>query len=383
MIQQLDSDLSVLVITLNSGARSNRSLNEILSSDKHKNILITDLSLRKLSRVGQFFQILQVRRKLREYFRQMGRSILVVGDDWCPVERSAVAYAKEQGIPTVLIQDGALEANWLNWALARRRKQNLWIQLVRQVLRFGNLLPPLSRTNCDYLAVWGEYTRNEMIGRGVPSESIYVTGAPRFDEWVSRSRVQSSLQQKGKAKHQLLFVALLLSNFSVGISYEADCHTMESLEIFARSDPSWDVVVRPHPSEDPEDYQRLFKSMNLTRLKLEPSVPLSTALNDCDVLLTHFSTVGIEAMILGKPVLCLDVNDDLEAGLHIAYKVEKAVPVLNNLDGLSNWINKLLNDSTTQAELAQWREIFLAKYLGYADAASSARVARLLEGLFV
>jgi hypothetical protein len=376
---KLEPELHVYLILLNASDVSAGVLGELQQIQR---IRVVSIATGFPEQIDKVYQILALRRRLARYSHQFRQLVLVLGDDVCPVERSAIAFAKERGIPSLLIQDGILDdpESWMKWFSGRRQKQNLVTKLIRRLLRFGNLLPPptlFGTAGCNYLAVWGEYTRSTMLKCGVPSKSIVVTGAPRFDRLFSLTADQIRVRHNTRSKHQLLFASQLLSNLDLG-SYEADCRVMKSLDAFVRSNPSWDVVVRPHPSENLEEYHRLFRLMGLVHLRLEPGVPLYVALSNCDLLLTYFSTVAVEAMILDKPIVCLRVY-----GMSTpAYITEGAVLVIDDLSEFDHWADRLLNDSQTKGRFAQARQAFITKYLGYIDGAASMRVARLIKVCF-
>jgi hypothetical protein len=305
--------------------------------------------------------------------------VLVLGDDVCPVERAAIAFARKNGVKTLLIQDGILDDDdaWLQWVAQRRRQVDFATKLGRALLRSMDILPDLTLlglAGCHRLAVWGTYTKHVMVKHGVPEETINVTGSPRLDDLFSLARVQAARADHHKGGRTLLFASMLLGNMSLDSPAE-DSRVMQSLDTLARS--GWDVIVRPHPTEKPEDYRRLFESLHLTNLRLDIGRTVRDALVGCDFLLTYFSTIAVEALILGKPVFCLPMT----ALSQPAYIASGAVPVIDKIRDLSSWLNRLLNDRDFQLRLDSSRRQFINDYLGYTDAASSARVARLIETL--
>ena len=377
VINQLNPGLGISLIAWQPAASLTRVVDGV-ETTKRLHTQVADIFTRVPSSVGLFYQILEVRRKLMGYFRQSGRVVLVLGGDVCPVERSVISFAKRRGIPTVLIQDGLLN-DAQSWAqrLAARRRRGLAIQLARRLLHSWGLLPSLAMygaSECRRVAVWGEGTRDLMVEYGVLPEKIVVTGSPRFDRWFALARDRTSIQHNDKSKRRLLYAAWLLSHWKVG-SYAEDCRVIASLEALARHEPDWEIVVRPHPSEKIESYQHIFESLGVKHLKLDQKSSLLSALSDCALIMTYGSTVAIEGMILGKPVLCLPM-DPVQAPLYVR---EGAVVAVDSLDDLGDWIKAVLSDSKLQTELTQRRQAFISRHLGYTDGTSSSRVARLIE----
>ena len=65
-----------------------------------------------------------------------------------------------------------------------------------------------------------------------------------------------------------------------------------------------DIILRPSPFEDPKEFDFLEKSYP-NKIKVLPNQTLPEFLSEIDLLLTCWSTVGLEAIILNKPVISI------------------------------------------------------------------------------
>tara|TARA_B100001173_G_scaffold312488_1_gene334037 strand:+ start:8396 stop:9736 length:1341 start_codon:yes stop_codon:yes gene_type:complete len=65
-----------------------------------------------------------------------------------------------------------------------------------------------------------------------------------------------------------------------------------------------DIVLRPSPFEDPKEFDFL-KKLHQNKIQILPRQTLPEFLSEIDVLLTCWSTVGLEAIILDKPVISI------------------------------------------------------------------------------
>ncbi len=63
-----------------------------------------------------------------------------------------------------------------------------------------------------------------------------------------------------------------------------------------------EVLLRPHPSEEPERYRWLLSARGLN-VRLAPAGPFAAALDATDILISSTSSVAFEAASLGVPVL--------------------------------------------------------------------------------
>jgi UDP-N-acetylglucosamine 2-epimerase len=314
---------------------------------------------------------------LKKLTKKYGHSLLVVGDDICPVERSTIAYARKYSIQSLLIQDGILIDPKSGFEYSEKRRSNfLGRRLIRRILGLGRILPDLTAygaSNCDTFAVWGEGTRRMMIDFGIWPEKIVIVGSPRMDKWI-KMRQQRAPDLPDRSKCKILFTSLILSTIKFGTDDE-DRHVMGILDALAEKDPSLDIIVRPHPSEKTASYRRLFSEMNIKRLRIDRESSLQKVLLECDLILTYVSTVAVEGMILGKPVICLPI----EKSQTPIFSVEGAAVFLEELEKLQYWINALLHDDDIIREYKAKRREFLEKHVGILDGKSSHRAARLIE----
>lgn len=65
-----------------------------------------------------------------------------------------------------------------------------------------------------------------------------------------------------------------------------------------------DIILRPSPFEDPKEFDFL-KNLHPNKIQVLPSQTLPEFLSEIDVLLTCWSTVGLEAIVLNKPVISI------------------------------------------------------------------------------
>ena len=108
----------------------------------------------------------------------------------------------------------------------------------------------------------------------------------------------------------------------------------------------------------------VIKNYNLTNLIVS-----------CDCLITKYSTVGLEAMILEKPVICLNVNKD-----QIHYIVNKAAFELSNCNEMPSLIKQILeNPSLKSKEMKQFTEMYNYKNDGLATQRVYRTIIKLLK----
>lgn len=226
----------------------------------------------------------------REAYEQRGRQAFLpveilrrVFDDVKPdlilatnsprAERAAVLVAKERHIPAVVVVDlmPQSEVEWLRDP------------------GYGNAVCVLS-----------EGVKQRLVDAGRPESEVVVTGNAAFDELflMDEKAERADWRRKfgfGEGDRVLLFASQPDRHQYLGT-------TVGTQLVETGKDRGWHVVVRPHPNEqfDPGG--------------LPCGTPVSDrddslwgALAGCDACVVVSSSVGLQAAILGKPMVTLDI----------------------------------------------------------------------------
>jgi hypothetical protein len=142
------------------------------------------------------------------------------------------------------------------------------------------------------------------------------------------------------------------------------------------------LIVKPHPGHNPGPLERLIEQRSLSNVFYVPGAMLPYhAINAADVVLTKFSTLGLEGMRFGKPIV--SVMLDGEPRWRVIY--EDAVEYITALDDMTALLARLVERSADRATWIERRlsaqELFLAAYFcgesNPVTAASTAIAARL------
>lgn len=173
----------------------------------------------------------------------------------------------------------------------------------------------------DYLLVWGEESaRHAVEYHGFSDQQVFVTGAPHLDVYGAGALVESReafLSRRGidLAKRVILFAGTTVSY------WEDEPLQLRALSEAVASGELKDCVIwyRPHPRRAYRDVAPLrdlpgvYVDDQVIRQKTEGAASYSTRPDDllhyrslmdaCEGVITAFSTMIIEAALLGKPSL--------------------------------------------------------------------------------
>lgn len=218
---------------------------------------------------------------------------------------------------------------------------------------------PLSDTIC----VGGDYYKDMLIENGVPSEKIEVTGWPKFDGHAKSMRCGS---EKGESnRFTILFV-------TQGIDTKLNFDCIRAMSTYVSNTQGARLVVKPHPMEGFATYEELISEIENIVLK-KPTDDIAQLLNESDVVVLISSTVGIEAALMGKPIICLNIG-----GLGASIYLQTGIAIeVSQIDELAPGVVAALFDENAKKRLSEARERFIQDYaFGQGDAAK--RVAELI-----
>ena len=309
------------------------------------------IKYRELLKTGEF-DMEKLRYLFLMYFPEMIRYIeiinsmlsiekpklLVVMNEITTIGNIAVHIAKGKGIKTAWIQHGT-------------------------VGDASNFTP-----SCvDMLAVWGDAPKHAFIKKGVPEERIIITGSPQFDDLALRNIdfKEKELINLGVKPDKKVIVLATQSIPNIEQITEALSRAVKEI-------PKTQLVIKTHPSEYlTKKYLEIAgKHLDNTVLTKEYLYPL---LNRCDLLVISSSTVGMEAMILGKPVITVNFTGKPDL---MPYAEEKAAVGVYKEEDLLRTI-KLVLDKKSRKKLKV--KEFIYKRCYKMDGKASERIVEFIE----
>ena len=273
----------------------------------------------------------ELRREFREIITKIAPDFLLLGDDHPPLQIGLIQEARKKRIPSILIQEGPFNPWIIN-----KNQPNPYLKkidnsyVVRtnrnldQVMSFSTMFnkikvgmyssinkrirrsPPTSRGygygGADIFAVMSNQYKNLWIDGGVPSDTIRVTGQPRYDRLYQ-------LYEKKEINNLQKKTVLVLSQPLIKYCEYGKWSTEQVKKLFMIYDRAaeflkhkYQVNIRFHPSETLSDYP--WWSKEIKYLNIVPTQKdIYNEILQSDVIVTVFSTAGFEAILLGKPII--------------------------------------------------------------------------------
>jgi hypothetical protein len=165
----------------------------------------------------------------------------------------------------------------------------------------------------DLVCVLSDITKHNLVAMGVESNTIRITGNPATDTLAlhrESSNWRSSVLGIGADEPVVLWAdqtAYWRNNMTELHSRTTD-EISRDLSLLWRACKSSNahLLVRPHPSQPRSQFDGWIAAQGNDRVRLADHYDLYSLIRSVDVVATITSTVGVEAVMLGRPVLTVN-----------------------------------------------------------------------------
>ena len=243
--------------------------------------------------------------------------------------------------------------------------QHAMMQISEGHVKFGSFLSHLSYPlQSDMQLVWGDSAKN-FCSTKKSNKNVIAIGSPRHDKFFNHKKIS--------VKPVILFAPTGPSGISCKNStakkiIEFYDIIKETCKIISNI-PSKECIIKPHPSPTfSNDVIDIAKSVS-NKIKITFTSDILDLINQCEILITtNNSTIAVEAMMLGKPVISLQSED---WSLNEDIVVSNAILSITNTSQLKNLIDKILFDEKFKNELLNNSKVFLSKHFSNHGEASN------------
>jgi len=292
-------------------------------------------------------------------------ALLLVGEQGV-YGRCFLAAAQAHGVATVGVQHGIIAQD--------NRQYTHTAGTVAADGRFvGTTLCPIP----DATAVYGELFKRILVARGgYPERSVIVTGQPLYDS-LHNTR-DNGAEERIRRQFNIAsdrHIVVLATHTHRGFTLDQSRHLLGTVFEAVCEVPQAKLIVKLHPAEEPSLYRVVAKEKSvLEDVLIVRDVNLFDLLRGCTMLLTAHSTVGLEAMLFGKPVITVNVTGERDV---MPYAESGAAVEVRNAAELAHAIRTILGDNETARKLEEGRTRFLADSLRPLDGNAGRRIADL------
>ncbi len=274
-------------------------------------------------------------------------TLAIVSDETLPVlGRVALGAAQKQQIPTLTIQHGLL---------------------LDDPMYYG---PSVA----DCFAVWGTFSHDFLVAHGCPPEKLALVGSTRFNS-RDISLYPADLPALLNLPPETNIILFTSQPGGRDVSPQENKATFVALATAIAQLPKAHLLVKPHPAQTDFELANWQQACPNVPVSIRRDLPLHPIMLGASLNVTVFSTTGLEALWLDRPLLTINLTDrpDLipyaASGAAVAaYNAEDVLPAL-----------QLALDPIDQQKRAVARRKFVESYLGVQDGRALDRLVALIE----
>lgn len=267
--------------------------------------------------------------------------IIVTTGDRSDFVKIILSIGRNMGIPTLIVQHGAVEDH-----------------------------PVYGPIYADKMAVTGEAMKNVLIKRGVDPEQLVITGQPRYDNLFKKSfNKEKLLRELGISADKKIIVLT-----TQPVSNEENELLLSAVTAAMKELPEAELIIKLHPDEKHKWYQRVINNLNCKAVIVKDT-DIFELLNACEVMITLYSTTALEAMILDKPVITINLMNMPE---RMPYAESGAAIGVYRAEDIAPAVKRAMYDEETKKKLEAGRKKFVYEQAYLVDGKASRRVADLI-----
>jgi uncharacterized membrane protein len=214
-------------------------------------------------------------------------------------------------------------------------------------------------------ALWGDLSKTQALCYPTNTQDkILVTGSPRHDKFF--------LETKNKTTGTILLatggvtgISQVESPFA---SYEKFDNFLHEIFKIIRKFPDKKLIVKTHPrSEFHDPITDLLKDID-SNVSILYNADIKELINSCELVITfNNSTIALEALILEKPVISLQMEKWTESEDIVKMG---AIISVSNVDDIESNIVKIIQDEEFRNSLIKNGKTFLQQYMSHGGKSS-------------
>lgn len=224
----------------------------------------------------------------------------------------------------------------------------------------------------DTMAVVDSLAEKEMLNRGYPPERVKVLGSPLFEELESRGDCQhetARTMRKALGMQEDDFVVVFVSqpledvlgpDNEWGFTEKTILtEVLRYLESIQEQEGGLSLVILPHPEEDTRKLEQfaapLARGLSM-RMAGRNHIPVHDLLLSADLVLGMFSILLVEAVVLKRPVLSVQLGLGREDML--VTNMVGATRALRDRENLRTTLTRAVRDATFRKLLLEEHKRF-------------------------
>jgi hypothetical protein len=212
------------------------------------------------------------------------------------------------------------------------------------------------------IAVWGDIIKDYLIRvKAIPENKIIVSGSPKYDSF---SRIEKNKKRKKIMLVTIRPITMVVEGPRIEL-YEKYKNTLDKLILISNNIENLEIIFKLHPQQNPSNQIIIDMIKKNNKIKILQFNPIKELLSDCDLHVNiapdnfDASTVILEAMIMGKPTLNIQLQKN---EIEFEFMKAGAIKTINYDSNIKEVIFDLISHHGTE-ELINNSQNFLNKYM--------------------
>ena len=212
------------------------------------------------------------------------------------------------------------------------------------------------------IAVWGDIIKDYLIRvKAIPENKIIVSGSPKYDSF---SRIEKNKKRKKIMLVTIRPITMVGEGPRIEL-YEKYKNTLDKLILISNNIENLEIIFKLHPQQNPSNQIIIDMIKKNNKIKILQFNPIKELLSDCDLHVNiapdnfDASTVILEAMIMGKPTLNIQLQKN---EIEFEFMKAGAIKTINYDSDIKEVIFDLISHHGTE-ELINNSQNFLNKYM--------------------
>jgi CDP-glycerol glycerophosphotransferase (TagB/SpsB family) len=345
----------------------------------------------RIDNLKSFLACFYTKKKVCALLNKLNPAFIVTGTEAYYLDRFFLYEAKRRGIPSLCLfsvfptkKEHMSSLNNENKVHLRALYSIIYKKILTSLgIPLQNISVP-SKGDATKVCVWSEHQKVVFKERGGVSEKLVITGSPMHDLIFQKNmkkfdriknKVGELLNINGN-KEIILFATQPLFKDRV-CTYEEQRMLTELIVRAVSNFDEYVLVIKLHPRESLEEYAYLEKHplKNRFRVVEDKDVDLYDLIQASRIVITQWSTVGLDAMLFGKDVTTVNMLGPKDP---LGYAESGAAIGVYKEDDLVHAIENALYNEEVRRKLAEARKKFIYEHAYKQDGKASKRVVDLV-----
>jgi glycosyltransferase involved in cell wall biosynthesis len=225
----------------------------------------------------------------------------------------------------------------------------------------------------DKVIVWGNEPKKFWEKRGCTPEQVISVGSFAHEKWRDLIEINRTVSPDG-GRPRVLFLG---QNPAAFISARTHRKTVDAVFRAIQSLPEYHFMIKSHPAENAEPYHAACNKLaSNSNVEIRTIGSVEDVILESDLVITIFSTAGLEAMLLGKPVIVLNLSQEPSIAPYVP-----AAELVESAELLPGAIQQIIKDPEHQQTLVSAGKKYADEYFGTIDGHAADRAVRVIQDL--